>query len=229
MVIEDKIKDCEFTLSQIKYYNPDPYYVSHFFQKYIQGVISIYEEILFEASRDLGLFIAKKCTIENFERKAIEKNDKMALNFILWFKENYQNEHKSSYANFIKKIKTSFNQKQNLPKISIKILAKQRYKNDPVHGIIVGLKNGKLKSNKELQIEVRRQIPVFLEIINQKRKLMEEPKVNKNQVISSTFLEIKSLEDIEIPQACEIYNSVINRFLEDSRKKIKQLTTRNNF
>ena len=171
MVVEDKIKDCEYNLRQIKHFNPDPFYVDHFFQKYILCVIAVYEEILLEADRDFGLFILKKFTMESFERKALEKNDKIALNFISWFRRNYHNEHKSPYANFIKKIIKFTNQKQNLPKISLKILANQRYKDDPVNGIVVGLKNGKLKSIEELQIEVKRQIPVFLEIINQKRKI----------------------------------------------------------
>ena len=155
--------------------------------------------------------------------KALEKNDKIALNFISWFRRNYHNEHKSPYANFIKKIIKFTNQKQNLPKISLKILANQRYKDDPVNGIVVGLKNGKLKSIEELQIEVKRQIPVFLEIINQKRKIMEQPKVLENQVVVSTFIQEEDF-DFEIPKACEIYLPVMKRIIEDSRIKIEQLT-----
>ena len=229
MVPDDRIKDCKYNLTQIIHFNPDPHYVAHFFQEYIHCVVNFYEEILQEANRDFGLFISEKCTVENFERKAIEKNDDIVLKFLVWFKGNRKKEHNGTYANFIKTIASYYSQKKKIPKILIKILADQRYKDDPVHRVVVGLKEGKLKSKDELKIEEKRQTPIFLEIINQKRESMGEPKVNENQVILSTFLEIKNLEDIEIPQACEIYISVMNRFLEDSRKKIKQLTTRNNF
>ena len=229
MVTDDRIKDCKYNLTQIIHFNPDPHYVAYFFQEYIHCVIKFYEEILQEANGDFGLFISEKCTVENFEKKSIEKNDETALKFLSWFKENYKKEHNGAYANFIKTIISYYSQKKKIPKILIKILADQRYKDDPVQRVIVGLKEGKLKSKDELKIEVKRQTPIFLEIINQKRESMGEPKVNESQVISSTFLELKNLEDVEIPQACEIYISVMIRFLEDSRRKIKKLATRNNF
>ena len=35
MNIEAKIKNCEDNLEQIKKYDPDPFYVNHFFNEYI--------------------------------------------------------------------------------------------------------------------------------------------------------------------------------------------------
>jgi hypothetical protein len=106
----------------------------------------------------------------------------------------------------------------------MKIQANQRYKDDVFQSIQVGLTKGKIRSKKELQIEIRRQMPVFLEIINQKRKKKNEPKVSEKQVVASTFLEMKNHEDIEIPYACEVYLPVLKRFLDESRKEIKRLT-----
>ncbi|MBI5860477.1 MAG: hypothetical protein HZB73_07400, partial [Nitrosarchaeum sp.] len=87
------------------------------------------------------------------------------------------------------------------------------------------LKDEKLRSKEELQIEIKRQIPVFLELINYKRSNNKEPKINEKQVIISTFLNIEGNEDIEITYASEIYISVMKRFLVEAREKIRELTT----
>jgi len=225
MNIEGKIKDCEYNLKQIKHFDPDPYYVNYFFKAYLQSVIDVYDEIFEEANRDFGLFISGKCTKEKFERKAIKKNDQQALRFFSWFKENYENEHNSSYPSFIKKIIYFFKEYNHLPKITIKMQANPRYKDDVFQTIQVGLTKGKIRSKEELEIEITRQKPMFLEIINQKRKKKNEPKVSKNQIIASAYLEMKNHEDIEISHACEIYLPVMKRFLDESRNAIKKLTT----
>ncbi len=104
MNIEGKIKDCEYNLKQINHFNPEPYYVNYFFKAYIKSVIDVYDGIFEEANRDFGLFISGKCTKEKFEVKSTEKNDQLALKFLSWFEENYENEHDNSYPDFIKKI-----------------------------------------------------------------------------------------------------------------------------
>ena len=224
MNVEGKLKDCEYNLKQINHFNPDPHYVNYFFKAYLQSVIDVYDEILEEANRDFGLFISGKCTKEKFKVKAIKKNDQKALRFLSWFNENYEIEHTSSYPSFIKKISCFFKEYKHLPEITIKIRANQRYKDDDVQAIQVGLTKGKIKSKEELRIEITRQEPMFLEIINQKRKNKNEPKVSKNQIIASAYLEMKNHEDIEISHACEIYLHVMKRFLDESRNQIKRLT-----
>jgi hypothetical protein len=225
MNIEAKIRDCEYNLNQINHFNPDPHYVNYFLGAYIQSVINVYDGIFEEANRDFGLFVSGKCTKEKFEKKAVEKNDLLALNFLSWFKENYENQHDSSYPNFIKKITCFFKENNYLPKINIKLAANQRYKEDVFQLVQVVLTNGKIRSNEELKIEIKRQTPIFLEIINQKRKNKNEPKVHENQVIATTFLEMENYEGIEISQACETYLPVMRRFLDESRNEIKVLTT----
>ena len=223
MNIEGKIKDCEDNLKQINHFNPDPYYVNYFFKAYLQSVIDVYDEIFEEANRDFGLFISGKSTKEKFERKAIKKNDHQALRFLSWFKENYENEHNSSYPSFIKKISYFFKENNDLPKITTKIRANQRYKDDVFQSIQVGLTKGKIRSKEELQMEIKRQMPIFLEKINQKRKSKQEPKVSEKQIIASAFLEIEN-HQVEISNACEVYLQMMIRFLEKSRNEIKRLT-----
>ncbi len=224
MNIDGKIKDCKYYLKQINHFNPDPYYVNYFFKAYLQSLIYFYNEIFEEANRDFGLFISGKCTKEKFEKKAIKKNDQQALRFLFWFNKNYESEHNSCYPSFIKKISYFFKEYKHLPEITIKIRANPIYKDDDVQAIQVGLTKGKIRSKEELKIEMKRQIPIFLEIINQKRKNKNEPKVSENQIIASTYLEIKDHENIEISHACEIYLPVMKRFLHESRSQIKRLT-----
>jgi len=225
MNIEKSIKNCEIYLNQIKQYEPEPYYVNYFFNEYINSVIDIFNGIFEEGNRDFGLFISDKISQKNFDKKAVMKNDQNAIKFSKWYLIQYNQEHENQYPNFIKKICKFKNKFEKLPKIKIMIRASDRYKDDIYQQIKVNLSHEKLRSKEELDIEIKRQLPIFLEIINQKRDKNNEPKVGKNQVIASTFVDIEECENIEIVYAAEIYIPVMIRLVEESRKKIKELTT----
>jgi len=225
MNIEKTIKNCEIYLKQIKQYEPDPYYVNYFFNEYINSVNDTFNGIFEEGNRDFGLFISEKISQINFDEKAKMKNDQNAIKFSEWYSLEYNQEHKNPYPNFIKKICQFKNKFEKLPKIKIMIRASDRYKDDIYQEIKVNLSHEKLRSKEELDIEIKRQLPIFLEIINHKRDKNNEPKVGENQVIASTFLDIEEYENIEIVYAAEIYIQVMRRLVEESRKKIKELTT----
>ena len=91
------IKDCEIYLDRIKQYDPDPYYVSYFFGKYIDSVNNTYNEILEEANRDFGLFILKNISKDKIYEKAKTKNDKNAIKFVEWYSTKYIEEHEKPY------------------------------------------------------------------------------------------------------------------------------------
>ena len=224
MNIEKMIKDCEIYLKQIKQYDPDPYYVNYFFNEYINSVNDIFNGIFEEGNRNFGLFISEKISQKKFNGKAKIKNDQNAMKFSEWYLIRYNQEHENSYPNFIKKICQFKNKFDKLPKIKIMIRASDRYEDDINQQIKVNLSNEKLCSKEELEIEVKRQLPIFLETINRKRSENNEPKVRENQVIASAFLEIEEYKDIEIVYAAEIYIPVIKRLVEESKKKIKELT-----
>ncbi len=224
MNIEKTIKDCEIYLKQIKQYDPDPYYVNYFFNEYINSVNDIFNGIFEEGNRDFGLFISEKISQKKFDGKAKIKNDQYAMKFSEWYSIRYNQEHENSYPNFIKKICQFKNKFDKLPKIKIMIRASDRYEDDINQQIKVNLSHEKLRSKEELEIEIKRQLPIFLETINRKRSENNEPKVRENQVIASAFLEIEEYKDIEIVYAAEIYIPVIKRLVEESRKKIKELT-----
>jgi hypothetical protein len=225
MNIEEEIKKCEIYLKQIKQYDPNPFYVNYFFDKYINSINNIINGIFKEANRDFGLFIIEKISQKEFYEKANIKKDINALKFSEWFSSKYKKEHENPYPNFMNKIYQFKNKNKTLPEIKIMIRATERYKNDFNQEIKINLKNGKIISKKELDIEIKRQTPVFLEIINAKRNEKDEPKVTKKKIIASAFVNIEKNYDVEIMYLCQIYTPVIKRLIDESREQIKKLTS----
>ncbi len=218
------IEDCESCLNKIKQYDPDPYYVNHFLEKYIDSINNTYREVLDEGNRDFGLFLSENISKEEFYKKAIIKDDQNAIKFAEWYLATYSDEHKKTYPKIITKISQLKKNKETF-KIKIKIRALDRYDNDVHLEINPGLNQGKLRSKEELEIQTKRQLPLFLEIINHKRKQNQEPGVQAKQTRVSAFIEIDGYEDIEIAYITEIYISVIRRIVEETRGKIKELTS----
>jgi len=225
MSIEEALKNCEIYSKQIKQYEPDPFYVNYFFTKYIDSVEIIFNLIFEEANRDFGLFISEKITNKKFSEKAKLKNDQKSIEFSKWYKEKFSQEHQNLFPNIIKKICQFKNKLEKIPEIKIMIRPTDRYKDDISQQIKINLSNEKLRSKEELDVEIKRQLPIFLELINHKRKRKNEPKVSGNQVMASTFLDIEDHKDVEIAYISEIYILVIKRLIEDSRNKIKELAT----
>ena len=122
------------------------------------------------------------------------------------------------------KINQFKNKNESLPQIKIMMRASERYKDDSNQEIKIDLKNGKIISKDQLDIEIKRQTPIFLEIINLKRKGKNEPKVTKKKITLSAFVAIQKNVDVEIMYLCQIYTPVIRRLVDESRDKIKELT-----
>ncbi len=223
MNIEKEITKCEIALKQIKQYDPDPYYVDYFFNEYMISVNNIIEGIFKEANMDFGLFVSEQISEKKFHEKAKMKNDEGAIEFSEWYLKKYIEEHKNPYPDVISQVRDFKNKFKKLPEIKIMIRASVRYKDDINQKIKVNLSNKKLRSRDELDIEIKRQLPVFLQVINHKRHEKNEPKIEENQVIASAFIDIENHEDVEIAYAAEIYIPVMKRLVEESRKKIKKL------
>ena len=225
MNIEEEIKKCEIYSKQIKQYDPDPFYVNYFFNKYINSINNIINGIFEEANIDFGLFIKEKISQKEFHEKANIKKDVNALKFSEWFSIKYKKEHENPYPNSMNKICQFKNENESLPKIKIMIRAIERYKNDFNQEIKIDLRNGKIISKEQLDIEIKIQTPIFLETINAKRNEKNEPKVTNKQIISSAFVNLEKDNDVEIMYLCQIYTPVIRRLIDESRDKIKELTS----
>ena len=224
MNVEEEIKKCEIYLKQIKQYDPDPFYVNYFFNKYINSINNIIYGIFEEANMDFGLFVTEKITQRKFNEKANIKKDTNALKFSEWFSIKYKKEHENPYPNFMNEICQFKNKNETLPEIKIRIRATERYKNDFNQEIKIGLKNRKIISKDQLDIEIKRQTQMFLKIINIKRNEKEEPKVTKEKITSSAFVNLEKDQNIEIMYLCQIYMPVIRRLIDETRDKIKELT-----
>lgn len=223
MNIEEAITKCEITLKQIKQYDPDPYYVNYFFNEYMISINDVIKGIFEEANRDFGLFVTEKISEQKFYEKAKMKNDENAIEFSEWYSKKYIEEHKNPYPDVISQIRNFKNKFKKLPEIKIMLRASERYKEDINQEIKVNLSNQKLRSRDELDIEIKRQLPIFLQVINHKRDKKNEPKIEENQVIASAFVDIENHGDVEIAYAAEIYIPVMERLVEESRKRIKEL------
>ena len=225
MNIEEEIKKCEIYSKQIKQYDPDPFYVNYFFNKYINSINNIINGIFEEANIDFGLFIKEKISQKEFHEKANIKKDVNALKFSEWFSIKYKKEHENPYPNSMNKICQFKNENESLPKIKIMIRATERYKNDFNQEIKIDLRNGKIISKEQLDIEIKIQTPIFLETINTKRNEKDEPKVTNKKIIASAFVNIEKDYDVEIMYLCQIYTPVIRRLIDESREKMKELTS----
>ena len=224
MNVEEEIKKCEVYLKQIKQYDPDPFYVDYFFNKYINSINNIINGIFEEANIDFGLFIREKITQRKFNEKASMKKDANALKFLEWFSIKYKKEHENPYPNFMNEICQFKSKNDSLPEIKIRIRAVDRYKNDFNQEIKIDLKNGKIISKDQVDIEIKRQTQIFLKVINAKRNEKEEPKVSKKKITASAFVNLEKDQNIEIMYLCQIYTPVIRRLIDESRNKIKELT-----
>ncbi len=224
MNIEEIIEKIEISLKQIKQYEPDPYYVNYFFNQFMNERNNIILGIFEEANRDFGLFVSGQITREKFHEKAKLKKDKNAIRFSEWFTTIFIEEHKNSYPNFMNSIDNFRNKFEKLPEIKVMIRASKRYKDDISQQIKVSLSQDKIHSKEELEIEIKRQTPLFLDIINHKRREKNEPKVEENQIVAATFLDVENHKNIEIAYTVEIYIPVMKRLVEESRKIIKELT-----
>lgn len=221
MNFDEKFNKIKFCSNQIKHFEPDPFYVNHFFKEFLVTVIEIYQGIFIEANRDFGLFVNGLITLKNFNEKAEEKGDEKAIEFAKWFDKKYEEIHSLIIPNFIWNLTKLVENKQKIPNTKILLTSKNIYPKDPTQELMIGLKDGKIRSKLDLDFEFKKQLPLFLQLLNIKRKNYSEPKVNKNEVILRVFLD--GFEEIEIGYAVEVYHSLLRKFVENSRKKIHEL------
>ena len=222
MNIDRFFRNCELELNQLKIYEPDPFYVEYFLKKFLHNVNQIREKIFEEADQNFGLFCREKISQQVFYRKAIEKNDLKAIDFSNWFSNKIENEHIQVFSKFIHHLSQIEKNEKQFPEIKIMLRAKERYQKDINLPISITLNEKKIVSKNQLKIEINRQTPLFLELINQKRRKNQEPLIRQNQITASSFIDFDG--EIEVAYAVETYIPVIKRIYDESIEKIKELT-----
>ncbi len=217
------IEGCKAEAVQIGNYDPDPYYVGYFFRSYLGLVARAYGCIFEEAARDFGLPVDRG-GMGGFREKSVLKNDPGAVEFVSWYGERFEREHRGGYPGAMRAIAGAYGRHKRLPPIRIMIRARERCRDDVPHPVRVGLRGGKLRSRGELAVEVNRQIPAFLKAINRKRRENGEPAVAGDCVVASAFFECHG--GFEIAYAARVYVRTVERMVSDSRRKITELASR---
>jgi hypothetical protein len=143
MNVEEEIKNCEIYLKQIKQYDPDPYYVDYFLNKYIISIKRIKNKIFEEANTDFGLFVSDYVSEQKFYEKAKLKNDENAIKFSEWYFLKHIEKHKNPYPDIMRKICLFKDEFKKLPEIKIMIRVSNRYKDDINQQIKVDLNQKK--------------------------------------------------------------------------------------
>ena len=156
MEIEREIENCQVCLAKLKQYDPDPYYVSFFFNQYTNAIKNIINGIIEEANRDFGLFIHGKISYETFQQKAKYKNDLSAIKFAEWFFKKYEEEHANLYPSIMKKILNFKEISQKIPTIKLMIKPRKRYDGDFNQEVQI---NQKPNKRENLMMEIDKQIP----------------------------------------------------------------------
>ena len=113
------------------------------------------------------------------------------------------------------------------------MVATDTYRDDPVYemdmtGLTVG---GRLRSRAELDAQVRRRTPVFLEMVNHKRRRYGEPATRAGRVAASAFAVLCGggargpYTTMSIPHAAEVYVNTVKRMRAESALRIRQLAS----
>lgn len=222
MNVEEILRRCTAQVGQIARFDPEPYYVRHAFQSYLDMINAVYAGILEEADRDFGLFAARH-TVEGLRERCNQKNDAAAAEFVSWYEELLAGEHKSHYPAFMRSMTVWYGLGRTLPDAKIMLRAEDRHTHD-IHLDLPSMpRNGKIP-REQLQVEINRQAPTFLMLINRKRSANGEPAVPRHGIVASAFFE--GFEDFEISHASEVYVPVMRRIISDARERIKELTGR---
>ena len=219
MRIEEAIEECESCLRRIRQYDPEPFYVKYFLGQYVASAGRAIDGIFEEADRDFGLFVPGRISKEAFSEKAAAKGDPKAMEFSRWFGEAYERERQSPYRGFMAGVCDS----GNLPGIRIMLRARERRRGDINSRISVPLSGEKFRFPDGLEAEIRRQMPVFLEVINHKRRQNNEPGVGEDGVVASAFADVDGREGPEIAYAVQAHIESTRRLAGESREKIKEL------
>lgn len=252
---DEAVQECAACAMQIKRYDPDPHYTGYYFGRYIRAVNLAIDGIFAEADIDFGLFTGGSITQEIFADSLKRRGDQSAAAFLKWYEDRYPEWHSGAYPQMMDVVRRVTNMTGHKVEIEIMIRAADRYKDDPVHHLGAGLtRNGRLRSEMELDVAVRRNTALFVEVINHKRRSRDEPVTDARRLVTSTFAVINAPSThessagmstlgaessgaltrigtppqivMELAYSTEIYIQVIKRIVEESRQEILSITSR---
>ena len=241
------VQRCAEHAGYIGLHDPDPHYTGHCFAEYLRAADAAVDGIFVAAGADFGLSLGRPATRDSFAQ-GIRHGDILASEFLKWYDDQYQHQwHSGTYPHMMMMARDMARATGQAPEIRIMIRAEDRYRDDPIYDIdTTGLvSNGRLCSRDGLLARVRYMTPIFLELVNHKRRQKGEPRVSGKGVVASAFAVIHAGGHagkpcapppppspqssppvlMELAYAAEVYVQVIQRMRSESASYIRGLIT----
>lgn len=223
MDVDESLKDCKASLLNIEKFNPEPFYVNKFFLEFLSSAINVIESVISEADRDFGLFIKGKAGFDKFREKASDKNDQNALEFIRWYESRLEKENQFPNAKFVWSCMTIFENNAMIPSSDIFLKPRDMTTGDICYPLNTKLRDGRIIDKEELRKSIEYNIPLFVQIINEKRKLNSNPRILKNNVCVCALIDFDG-RYFEVIECCKIYLTILDEIIDEAREKIRELT-----
>lgn len=224
MNIKDLIEDCKLSLINIEKFYPEPFYVDKFFLDFLESSRQVLQLIISDASTTFGLFIKGNISIEKFREIALAKNDKKALEFLEWFQDRISEEYQFPNARFMLECIKKLENKQKPIQSKIFLTNNEITQSGICYPLDILLKNGKIANEYDYSKTLENNIPIYLEIINEKRKSKSEAKISKNDISVCVLIEQNS-EYFDVLECSRIFLSILNEIIQEARSKAKNLTS----
>lgn len=245
----DAYGQCSVYARLLRLHDPDPYYVGHLFSMYLRAADAAINDIFAGADTDFGLFArGRPMTRDSFAAHLIRRrqlrrqrqggsgHDALATEFLRWYDGQYDGQWHhppGSYPHLMRIARDAARTSPRLPDVRITMVATDMYRDDPVYemdmaGLTVG---GRLRSRAELDAQVRRRTPVFLEMVNHKRRRYGEPATRAGRVAASASAALCGggargpYATMNIPRAAEVYVSTIKRMRAESALRMREVAS----
>ena len=248
---------CAEYVGLLRLHDPDPYYVRYLFSQYLRAADAAINEIFAGADTDFGLFARGRngssgtVTRDSFAARIRDREkarsgstpDALASEFLRWYDNQYESQwhhppgsypHAMRIARDAARPPAHAYRRYPPPDIRIMMMATDTHPGDPVYELdMTGLTaaGGRLKSRQALHERVRRRAPVFLEMVNHKRRRYGEPAAGAADIRASAFAVFREhiggpdapYMTVNIPRATGVYATTISRMRAESALFIRGL------
>ncbi|MCE2498886.1 MAG: hypothetical protein J4F28_07890 [Nitrosopumilaceae archaeon] len=229
----DAVQECRMRARQIRLHNPDPYYTGHHFEQYLRAANAAVDGIFHTAGIDFGLLpcMGKPATRDSFEAAIRERGrrDALASEFLEWYDAQHSGPwHSAVYTRAVGAARRTVRTHGRAPGVRIMISASDGYADDPSYEVdTAGLTSrGRLRSRDELSVEVRRRLPAFLDMVNDKRRRSGEPAASAKDVGAFCFAVVRhggKTHAVDMARAADVYVQALQRMISESEARIRDL------
>lgn len=230
----DAVRECLMRARQIRLHDPDPYYAGHHFEQYLRAANAAVDGIFRTAGTDFGLLpcMGKHAARDSFEAaiRARGERDASASEFLEWYDAQDSGPwHSAVYTRAVGAARRMVRIRGRAPGVRVMIGVSDGYADDPSYEVdTAGLtsRGGRLRSRDELSVEVRRRLPAFLEMVNDKRRRSGEPGASAGKVVAFCFAVVRhggETHAVGMARAADVYVQTLQRMISESEARIRVL------